>query len=123
MVSPNLSVHPLADQPVTHPPRGLARGVAGRGAARGLSGGSLGRNSPLARPRGAHYIHLMSFLLPALVIVAMLATLGVLFAGMVSMAKGGEFNRKHGNRLMRWRVILQGSALLLLAIALLLAKD
>lgn len=64
----------------------------------------------------------MNGLLAALIVVAMLATLGVLFAGFVTMARGGEVNRKHGNRLMRWRVILQGSALLLIAIALLLAR-
>ncbi len=54
-----------------------------------------------------------------LIVVAMLMTLGVLFAGMLTMARGGEFNRKHGNRLMRWRVIMQGIALLLFALAML----
>lgn len=59
----------------------------------------------------------------ALVIIAMLTTLGVLFAGLITMARGGEVNRKHGNRLMRWRVIAQGTAILIFALAMLIAKD
>ncbi len=65
----------------------------------------------------------MSGLVPVVLIIALVATLGVLFAGLFSMARGGEFNRKYGNRLMRWRVALQGMALLLLAILMLMGKD
>ena len=54
----------------------------------------------------------------ALVIIAMLLTLGVLFAGLITMAIGGEFNRKHGNQLMRYRVICQGIAIALFALAM-----
>ena len=61
-------------------------------------------------------------LFPILAGIAMLVTLGVLFSGLITMARGGEFNRKHGNKLMRWRVIAQGVALLLFAIAI-MAKD
>ncbi len=64
----------------------------------------------------------MSGWLPILLILAMLATLGVLFAGLFAMARGGEFNRKHGNRLMRWRVVLQGTAVLLIALFLLATR-
>lgn len=49
--------------------------------------------------------------------LAMLSVLGVLILGIVSMAKGGEFNKKHGNKLMRARVYLQGLALGMLALA------
>lgn len=59
----------------------------------------------------------------ALMIVAMLMTLGVLFTGLFSMARGGEFNRRYGNKLMRWRVICQAVAIGLFAIAMLLGKD
>lgn len=52
-------------------------------------------------------------------VLAMLATLGVLVLGLVSMVKGGEFNKKYANQLMRWRVGLQAAALLLFALALL----
>lgn len=65
----------------------------------------------------------MNGFLLALIVIALLATLGVLFTGLISMARGGEFNRKHGNKLMRWRVLIQGGALILLAIALMLAND
>jgi len=65
----------------------------------------------------------MTLLFPILVGIAMLVTLGVLFSGLIVMARGGEVNRKHGNRLMRWRVIAQGTALLLFAIAMLLGRD
>jgi len=44
----------------------------------------------------------------------MLGTLGVLIAGMVGMVRA-ESDPMRSNRLMRWRVILQGAALLLLA--------
>ena len=54
-----------------------------------------------------------------LVVIAMLITLGVLFAGLFSMARGGEGTAKYGNKLLRWRVIMQGVALALCAIALL----
>ncbi|SME91524.1 Hypoxia induced protein conserved region [Tistlia consotensis] len=56
-----------------------------------------------------------------LVAIAMLVTLGILFTGLFSMARGGEFNRKYGNKLMRARVIAQAVALVLFAIAMLTA--
>jgi len=49
-------------------------------------------------------------------------TLGVLFSGLIVMARGGETNRKYGNKLMRWRVIAQGIALALLGLAFLIGK-
>ena len=44
-------------------------------------------------------------------------------AGLFAMARGGEFNRRHGNRLMRWRVLMQGAALLLLVLLMLATRD
>jgi hypothetical protein len=55
----------------------------------------------------------MSSFLATLVVVSMLATLGVLVTGLAGFFQGGEFNRRFGNRLMRWRVGLQGLTLLL----------
>ncbi len=52
-------------------------------------------------------------------LVAALAVLGVLLLGIVSMTKGGEFNKKYGNKLMQARVMLQGLALAMLALAFL----
>jgi Hypoxia induced protein conserved region len=51
--------------------------------------------------------------------LAMASVLATLFVGIFSMVKGGEFNKKYGNRLMRLRVVLQGVALALFAIVLL----
>ena len=52
-----------------------------------------------------------------LLVVAMIAALmvlAVLVLGIGSFGMGGEFNRKHANRLMRWRVILQFVAVCLI---------
>ena len=48
-----------------------------------------------------------------LIIVALVATLAVLGLGVVSMLRGGEFNRRYGNLLMRARIITQGVTILL----------
>jgi hypothetical protein len=48
-----------------------------------------------------------------------LATLATLLTGVVGMGKGGAFNDKFGNKLMRMRVILQGLAILCFVIGLL----
>lgn len=52
------------------------------------------------------------------VILAMVATVITLGMGIVSMARGGEYDRQHGTQLMGWRVGLQALTLVLLAIAL-----
>jgi Hypoxia induced protein conserved region len=57
-----------------------------------------------------------------LMTIAMLAVLGVLLLGVFSMAKGGEFNKKYGNRLMRARVALQAVAIGFFVLAVLAAK-
>lgn len=54
---------------------------------------------------------LMTTVLIILVAAAMLATLGVLLAGVFGLARGADPGRS--NALMRWRVLLQGVALLL----------
>jgi hypothetical protein len=63
----------------------------------------------------------MDGFLVVLLIVALVATLGVLFAGLLVMARGGQVNKKYGNLLMRWRVILQFSALVVLGLIMLAA--
>ena len=49
----------------------------------------------------------MTTLLNIALAIAMLSVVGVLFMGIYSMGRGGELNRKYGNLLMRWRIILQ----------------
>ena len=55
-----------------------------------------------------------------MVVIAMLATLGTLLLGIISMAKGG--NPQRSNKLMRSRVLLQGAALFLFVIFMLLYR-
>jgi hypothetical protein len=64
----------------------------------------------------------MSAVFFSLTVIAMVAVLGALVLGVFSMAKGGEFARKYGNKLMQARVWLQGAALVLFAIALMTVK-
>ena len=56
----------------------------------------------------------MASTLSALVVVALAGTLIVLLSGVVVMTRGGEFNRKWGNKLMRARVAMQALAIALL---------
>jgi hypothetical protein len=53
--------------------------------------------------------------LQVLFIVALGAVLAVLVFGIVAMGRGGDFNARWGNRLMRLRVVAQGVAVALLA--------
>ena len=70
----------------------------------------------------------MEYLLPILVVLAMLATLGVLFAGVIGMARrrdGKDLGTGPGlrsNKLMQWRVLLQFAALILFAIFMMLYR-
>ena len=54
------------------------------------------------------------------VALLMLATLGMLFAGLIGMARG--VSGATSNRFMRYRVLLQGAALLLLVIFMSILK-
>ena len=63
----------------------------------------------------------MNGFLVVLLVVAMVATLGVLFAGLIVMGRGGEASKKYSNVLMRWRVILQFTALVILGLIMLAA--
>jgi hypothetical protein len=63
----------------------------------------------------------MKTLLTVLVGLAMLATLGVMLAGMLGLTRT-EGNAARSNLLMRWRVILQGVTLALFALLLLLSR-
>jgi len=59
----------------------------------------------------------MKTLLTVLVAVAMLATLGVLFAGILGLGREGA-DPMRSNRLMRWRVMLQGITVVLFILLL-----
>lgn len=49
-----------------------------------------------------------------IVVLAILAVLVVLLLGLGGFASGGEFNKKYSNRLMRYRIIAQFIAVLLI---------
>jgi hypothetical protein len=57
-----------------------------------------------------------------LMIMTMMAVLGALAAGIFGMAKGGEFNRKYGNKLMQARVYLQGAAIIFFLLTIVAMK-
>ncbi len=48
------------------------------------------------------------------VAAAVLVVLVILMIGIGAFAKGGEFNRRHANRLMRYRIVAQAVAVALI---------
>ncbi|HTW71101.1 MAG TPA: twin transmembrane helix small protein [Acetobacteraceae bacterium] len=64
----------------------------------------------------------MKVFLTVMVALLMFATVAVLIAGMVGLVRGGGDPRR-SNQLMRWRIILQGAALILFAILMSLLKS
>jgi len=59
----------------------------------------------------------------ALVVIAGLIVLGILLTGIGSFAKGGEFHRKHANRIMRYRIYAQAIAVALIVIYVLVRRS
>ena len=57
-------------------------------------------------------------LLASLVIVA-----GILGWGVLTMARGGTYNVKNSNRIMRYRIIFQALALVVILVLMWLRKD
>jgi hypothetical protein len=49
-----------------------------------------------------------------LVVFAVLIVAGILLFGIGSFSKGGEFNRRNANKIMRWRIIAQFVAVCLI---------
>ncbi len=60
----------------------------------------------------------MSTFFNIMMVLALLAVLGALGGGLYSMARGGEYNKKNANKFMRWRIILQAVALVILAVGI-----
>ena len=58
----------------------------------------------------------MSSIFLILAIVTYLIVLIILMFGIGSFAKGGNFGRKYSNKLMRWRIIAQAVAVLLIIV-------
>jgi hypothetical protein len=64
----------------------------------------------------------MSGFFTILMIVAMMATLGVVIVGVISIARVGTFNQRNANKLMRLRVALQATTLLFFVVAMLFVR-
>ena len=56
----------------------------------------------------------MSSILFIITIIICLIVLIILMFGIGSFAKGGNFGKKYSNKLMRWRIIVQAVAVLLI---------
>jgi hypothetical protein len=63
----------------------------------------------------------MHAFLTVLIVILMLATLGVLVAGMVGLVREGD--PRKSNRLMQWRVALQAAVIVLFAIMMSLLRS
>jgi len=65
----------------------------------------------------------MSNVILILLAGSLAAVVIVLLTGVVGMARGGDFNAKYGNKLMRLRVILQGLAVVLFILLVVTASQ
>ena len=65
----------------------------------------------------------MNVLVIILLVSALILVLATLVGGLITMARGGELGPKKSNLFMRYRVLFQGIAVLLVVILLSLAKD
>ena len=59
-------------------------------------------------------IDFLNLILPYAIFIVLFSVLLVLFIGIISMLRGGNFNKRWSNKLMRARVILQGLAIVLI---------
>ncbi len=65
----------------------------------------------------------MTVILVILLVFSMLSVLAVLGLGLFSMARGGDFSLKYGNKLMQLRIVLQAVAILVFIVLLFLLKQ
>ena len=63
-----------------------------------------------------------STVLPFVLVVSMVLALLKVVVGVIAMAKNGNFNKKHSNKLMRMRVLFQGIAVLVFAAIIYLSR-
>tara|TARA_Y100000588_G_C13766522_1_gene716312 strand:+ start:326 stop:547 length:222 start_codon:yes stop_codon:yes gene_type:complete len=64
----------------------------------------------------------LAAVLPVLIVLALIAVFVVLAVGITGMLRGGDFNKKYGNKLMRLRVATQGLAILLILLFVAISK-
>ena len=58
-----------------------------------------------------------------IVAIAVLVVLGILLTGIGGFAKGGDFNKKHANRIMRYRIYAQAVAVVLILVFVLIRRS
>lgn len=58
-----------------------------------------------------------------IVAIAVFVVLAILMVGIAGFAKGGDFNRKHANRIMRYRIYAQALAVVLLIAFVLIRRS
>ena len=56
------------------------------------------------------------------VALAVLLVAGILLVGIGGFARGGEFNKKHANRIMRYRIYAQFAAVVLILLFVLIRR-
>lgn len=61
--------------------------------------------------------------LPYLIGLSLIAVLATLLFGLGTMTRGGDFNKRYGNKVMRWRVILQAVTIVLFVAYFLLTRS
>jgi len=59
---------------------------------------------------------ILNTILPYIIYIVLFSVLVVLIIGIIVMLKGGDFNKRWGNKLMRARVALQGLAVILILV-------
>lgn len=65
----------------------------------------------LGKPEGRKMIDDPLFIVVG---ISVLIVLGILLTGIGGFAKGGDFNRKHANKIMRYRIYAQFFAVVLI---------
>ena len=58
----------------------------------------------------------MDLIINILIVVAMTGVVVSLGLGLFSVAKGGDYSRNNSNKFMRWRVMTQAAAVIMLTI-------
>ena len=56
------------------------------------------------------------------VAIAVLVVAAILLTGIGGFAKGGDFNRKHANKIMRYRIYAQAIAVVLILVFVLIRR-
>ncbi|MGC6440035.1 MAG: twin transmembrane helix small protein [Candidatus Puniceispirillaceae bacterium] len=55
-----------------------------------------------------------------IMVIGLLSVAAILFWGVITMARGGDYNKNNSNKIMRYRIIFQAAALLIFVILLMM---